>query len=1074
MILSFEVIGVDQITTDPTIKFRCSTNDGESIFVGSDSIRSSGHVWQYRDGVWSKITDNLEYQGVSSVNSILSDGNTLYIGTGGAYLEYGKGQVWKNYGINWKNTNLQFPFNANCLIRKLLKVNEDIYAAGSVAYIYKLSDNEWSEVYPGGLNVFNYTDLETDGQNIYAAANSIDVQLVSGILKFDGNSWLVISEPGFGVSSNQLVTKLEYFNNKLYAGTFNEISGCEVWEYDNTSWSRIASNGLGDRNNFKVFDLKSNETDLVASFENPTGGQIWIYNDTDGWRNISINSNVKYDSYLIECFGSNNYLIGTQTMRFVPDTSTTIKYTAAERIAASAHYWPDGSFAPNPIGNGQYRFIGSNAYRPIVTQGPLDDPMQSVLSPASSYDLFYGLGNTSVSSKFQQFLELKPDTVSGQLNQIFDLTNSSGIAYFGAGVNYVDEDSGIVLHFYHTEEGYWTMPAIPGTGVRPPGGWESDIRQAVSFDDGLTYYDCGSVVKCGFSASPTGPLTQSLGETFAGVRKVGDYLYAYYWSDISGSNPQTDSQALSLIRAPYDEVIQYAQNKEVSPNWTKYYNGSFSQPGQKGLASDLFNNPYLVPVRRHSGTFYSNSLGKLANFITNPLTVLDSNLYVYRPGSFANIHVMLSDDGFNFGYPQRLDVTKGGYNYISVIGASAHKGFITDETFIYGTYGSSVLSWAEIALSKLNVSTLPIANITRSFNVSPYIPNEQPNFDLYIKDASGWQKAIPYTKINNDWKLSLPFSKLNTKWAESTPIKQGREEVDLYFYIGDSIAAGESGSAIEFLMSNEYSGLYSSVPGCYVFRTTESPQTTGEFGPFTGYRFEEIRTGVNTNPIAPNENGVAGADIVLFHKLRQQSNRDIYVIKYGLGGARWCREQNYLDWSPRSGEANEDLGDLFKSYINFLVIPALAVLKDSGKSPIFKGGFITLGTNYPNYIGKQEFTKQQIDLDTSGLVSGLISEFYNNKINTDSAKIVWIAPDRIRLSLFANGLEEPTKSDYVEYLNATVSSILNISSIFNFASGYDPSAWASLSNTGDYSHPSTSGHVKIGETVFNNFFYTGP
>jgi len=1081
--INFQIIGSDDVTTDPTVTFTCSINDNESIFVGSDSIDSVGHVWQYKNQSWNRITDNLESQGLLSINSLALKENILYAGTGGKYFDYGKGQVWRNYGKGgWENTNLQFPQNGNILIRNLLKVGDDIFAAGTAAYAYKLVNNQWNQVFVGSISAFNFIDSTTDGVNIFASLNGIDSFQYSGILKYDGNSWNQISLPGFGRSNNYLITKLAYYNNKLFAGTFNEISGCEVWMYDNVSWSNIASGGLGSKNNFRVVDIKHDTSNLLVSLENPTGGQVWAYTESGGWSSCSINSPVKYNSYLIETFNDNYYLIGKQRINILPDVSTIIKYTAADRIASGLTFYPDGSFSQTPIGNGRYRFVGANAYRFAVTEGTLEDPIQLVLSPTGATeaytDLYNYLGLTGVAPiRFQEVLEQKPDAVSGQLGMVFEINQSegwepenlSGIAYFGAGVNHLNEQEGILLHFYHTEEGYWNLPEIL-PGIRPPGGWESDIRQAVSFDNGITFYDCGSIIKSYFSASPTGPLLQGQGETFAGVRKIGDYLYGYYWNDIQGPDILADTKVLCVARAPYDEVIQYALNKQVSPNWKKYYNGSFNQPSQKGLASDLIKT-YLVPIRRHSATFYSSALEKTFTFITNPLTVFDSNLYSYRPGNNANVHVITSDDGLTFGYPQRLDIMPGFYNYISVIGSSVEKGLIPDKFYIYGTYLSGAVGWNNVSITKLDVSALPEVNINRTYSVTNYVPKNIFNFKLFFKSSDSWDEVIPYTKINNSWKLAYPFLKTSGDWSESYPIKKGREEVDLYFYIGDSLAADVSGLASEFLLSNDYSGLATSVSGCYMFRTVECPQTTGEFGPFTGYRFEEIRTGVNTSPVDPTNFGRAGADIVLFHKLRQQSQNDVYIIKFGLGGSKFTRDIGYFDWSPRS--QNEDFGDLFKSYINFLVIPALAVLKDSGKNPIFKGGIITLGTNYPSYISKQEFTKEEINLDSSGIVSGLISSFKSNNINTDIAKIVWIFPDRVRLGAYADTLEDPFKSDYLEYFNAVASSISNLSSIFTFASGYDPSAWASLSNTGDYGHPSTSGHIKIGETVFNKFFHTG-
>jgi hypothetical protein len=1067
----FTVIGIDEVTNDPTMRFRCSTNDGESIYIGSDSTNSSGHVWRYKNNSWSQLTDNLGYEGFRGVHSIVEKDNTLYVGTGGKYLSYGAGKVFKNYGAGWDDAGIQFPANSNILIRNLLKVGDDIFAAGTAAYIYKLNNDDWTLFYTGSLNVFNFIDLATDGSSIFATTNGSDSLQISGIVKFDGATVTQISLPRFDVSSNILINKLHYHNNKLYAGTFNEISGCEVWQYSNNSWSKLNQNGFGSTHNMNVTDMKHIDSKLFVSVENPTGGQLWVYDATGGWSNQGIISDVKYSSYLIESFNSNNYLIGRQKMSILPDASTIVKYDANTRKSKGLNFWPDGSFSPVPIGNNQYRFMGPNAYRICVTEGTLEDPAQTVLSPTGTTKAFTDLGATA--TRFQLMLELKPDAVSGQMGRNFDIVVSagwettSGIAYFGGGVNYYDEDSDIVLNFYHTEEGYWTLPVlIPGLTL--PGGWEGNIRQAVSFDRGVTYYDCGSVIKCAASSSPDGPSLQTILEAFAGVRKIGDYLYAYYWNDLSGYDSTTDGQILSIARAPYDEVIDYALNKQVSPNWKKYYNGSFDQPGEKGFASDLLTD-FLVPVRKHSAVYYSSALDKTVMINTNPLTVFDTNLYSFRANSKADMHVLLSDDGFNFGYPQRLERSGyRGHNYISVIGSSVHLGELPNNFYVYGSTEIDNQGWNSVVIERLEASVIPDVDINRTYSTEKYSPNK--NFTIFVKNGNAWVESIPYTKISNSWKLSLPHTRLPDSWIESSPIKQGKEEVDLYFYIGDSIAADAVGYASGLLLSNEYSALASAVPGCYTIRTIESPQTTGEFGPFTGYRFEEIRTGINTNPTLADVCGTAGTDIVLFHKLRESSTNDIYIVKYGLGGSKLVKEAGFLDWSPRN-TASEDGGDLFSGFINFLVIPALSLLRQNNKNPIFKGGFITLGTNFPSYIGKQEFTKEQINLDSSGLVSGFISSFRAQGINTDIAKIVWIIPDRVRLFQQPGLGSDPFGSDYREYMNAVASSVNNLSSIFNFVYPYDPSAWASLS--ADYAHPSTSGHIKIAESVYNNFFSGG-
>jgi len=248
-----------------------------------------------------------------------------------------------------------------------------------------LNFDQWELFYTGSLNTFNFIDLASDGSSIFATTNSSDSTQISGVIKFDGISAEQISIPLFDVSSNSLINKLHYNNDKLYAGTFNEISGCEVWQYYNNSWTKLNQNGFDSINNFNVVDMKTIDSKLYVSVENPTGGQVWSYDETDGWVKQTVNyGDAKYSSYLIESLSSNDYLIGRQKIDIMPAQSPTVKYTGAERYAKGLNFWPDGSFTLVPIENDKYRFIGPNAYKPVVTEGTLDNPADTVISPSGT------------------------------------------------------------------------------------------------------------------------------------------------------------------------------------------------------------------------------------------------------------------------------------------------------------------------------------------------------------------------------------------------------------------------------------------------------------------------------------------------------------------------------------------------------------------------------------------------------------------------------------------------------------------------------------------------------------------
>lgn len=726
--INFNVVGVDDVTTDPTIRFKCSTNDGESLYIGSDSTHSSGHVWQYKNGAWKRITENLTSQDFRSVNSLVFKQGTLYAATGRDYLDYGYGQVWSNNGNGWKTTGLVGTFNYNTLIRKLLKVENDIYAVGSFAYVWRFNGSTWSELFSGGVDCAHWVDLETDGSAVYGTAVSLALNSVSGVVKYDKVSTTQISASGFGDPENFMITKLCYYDNKLYGGTYNEKTGAEIWVYNLGSWTREVNLGFDERNNYNVVDMKVINGALVVSIENPTGGQVWAYTQIDGWVKQIFTSDVKYNSYLIESFNGNNFLIGQQRMNVIPDASSVTYLTNNQRLSKQIAYWGDGSHGLVPLGNDRFRFFNFNAYRTTVSEGTLEDPAETIISPL--YDIpgdlgalgtIYATVNPSVTAfglRFTSAQDWKPDAVSGLLGQVFDITNTSGIFYYAAGPCYYDEENNVLLSFCHTEEGYWTGAGTPG------GGWEGTTRLQVSFDKGLTFYDAGNILVSPTIANPTGSVTgavpiQGVMENVAYCYRDGDYLYAYYAGDrLYANNGSPDEYTvLGLARAPYTEVITSALSKKAS-TWYKYFNGSFSQSGVGGSSTEIFSS-YVLPTRRHPNGFYSNEFNKHCLAFNNPVKIFDSNLYYFAVSSSNDINVIYSQDGFNFGYPQRVNITDKGCNYVTFYGENSHLGLGSKNMKVMFT---PLASWQETNLQKFSSISLDEISKNRSYSIGRYLP----------------------------------------------------------------------------------------------------------------------------------------------------------------------------------------------------------------------------------------------------------------------------------------------------------------------------------------------------------------
>jgi len=66
------------------------------------------------------------------------------------------------------------------------------------------------------------------------------------VWRYDGSNWARVNVDGFdGNSDNWSVRSLQVWNNRLYAGVYNDDDGCQVWEYDGSSWTQVAQDGFG-------------------------------------------------------------------------------------------------------------------------------------------------------------------------------------------------------------------------------------------------------------------------------------------------------------------------------------------------------------------------------------------------------------------------------------------------------------------------------------------------------------------------------------------------------------------------------------------------------------------------------------------------------------------------------------------------------------------------------------------------------------------------------------------------------------------------------------------------------------
>ena len=90
----------------------------------------------------------------------------------------------------------------------------------------------------------------------------------------DGRTWSQFT-PSWPAGDIE-VSDAQPFGSHLYAGLGNEVNGGEIWRTDGAAWERVVTGGLGDKNNYNFAALAVFAGNLYAATGNIiTGVEMW-------------------------------------------------------------------------------------------------------------------------------------------------------------------------------------------------------------------------------------------------------------------------------------------------------------------------------------------------------------------------------------------------------------------------------------------------------------------------------------------------------------------------------------------------------------------------------------------------------------------------------------------------------------------------------------------------------------------------------------------------------------------------------------------------------------------------------
>lgn len=261
---------------------------GSYLYFGTDSSNGA-QIWRTNGTTWELVVSN----GFTSTNNIIVTAlavfsNTLYAATNNATTGL---EIWRSSTGNSGSWTLVYTAGSD-VPGDFGFTTMDVYSGhlylglsrSGVAELWRTNNGTtWTPVFTNGLGDANNSMVsamaEFDGAFYIGLRNTVTGGEVWR--STNGTDWTNEFTGGLGNPANGRPYGLVAFDNRLYLVFANTSTGAEVWRTSNGStWEQIASGGWGDSNNqFADYLDKGAETfnnSLYIGTENRvTGAEVW-------------------------------------------------------------------------------------------------------------------------------------------------------------------------------------------------------------------------------------------------------------------------------------------------------------------------------------------------------------------------------------------------------------------------------------------------------------------------------------------------------------------------------------------------------------------------------------------------------------------------------------------------------------------------------------------------------------------------------------------------------------------------------------------------------------------------------
>lgn len=638
------------------------TTDEDYLYVGLGNSNDDADIWKYDGSSWTQLINAAQTASANeaigwdtndnsnSVYSLLSEGNYLYAGLGGAADESDIWRYDKTAGT-WSvlvNAGIATPTNGSW------------YNVDDIEGVYSMA------MYNGEL--FAGT-----------GASSGDAE----VWKWNGITWTQVGGNGasagyssWGGSDYEIVQSLAVYNGYLYATLSNQDSDADVWEWNGSTWTQIGGDGkrggwLTTDNFNSVYDATVYKGKLYAGIGDTNSNEALVYAYGD-------NTYVESDSALSGTTGW-NHIAGVYNA--TNSTATMYVNGSLQSNSDTSAASPRNTSLGLLIGKGYGTYgVGSNSG---YFAGLLDEIRISSTNRSAS-----SLVSTTYSDN-SFFSTIQPSTA--RLTQSIDDWSSFTVTDNGNGtLRYcLSSDGGTTWKYWN---GSWSTTDCDQTSNAST---ESDINDHISSftagSGGILWRAVLSGVSGGAdrasisSVSIDGTLDQTAPTEPANivVRETDGS-----GTVITGGTGATDWYSDQTLYVSWDAVT------ETGSGLQDYYiiisTDDSADPETEGDATSQATNFTLDPLPDNtSGTYYIRLVAK--DNASNRSTIYDEFVYQYdtqAPANPASEDLTVSPSGytqtntFTFNWVAPADSGSGVAGYKYKVNSGAWSSLITDTSVV--------------------------------------------------------------------------------------------------------------------------------------------------------------------------------------------------------------------------------------------------------------------------------------------------------------------------------------------------------------------------------------------------------